>query len=247
MTEYYEESYGDIDPRRQLEIEDMPANLHFATPLISLELQDEVLYKTETIIKMSEDGKSLLVGYLSPDCDPMPHEFEEGESLVQHVSAEARDADFMDKQERGLHPMIVERYQHSGVDFSISNTKSYPDRQWDVVPCGVYTPCSYVANLIDKKEIEPSEVIRQANVALNIFSEYCNGSTYNCNVEVFDYDEPGDVWVQSDVHTIGTIGYDSAKSELKELADGLGVDFGVSEPDIAKRKSIGIETSGPSF
>jgi hypothetical protein len=244
-NDFFEEIFDDVDPARKISLEGTVMNKHFKQEFIELEVESEILFRNELFYKTNEDGTELMVAYLAPDEYPPSHEFEEGESFVEHRSAADRDRDFMEKQEAGLNPMLVERYSHSGVDYSIMNTKSYPDRQFDVALSGVYVPCSYVRNELEKGNIDLDEVVRQANVALKTFSDYSNGYCYDSTVEIFKYDEATEQWEQSDIHRGFATGYEEAVADLKGLAGGLGKDF-ESETVVVKKAHV-PNVSGPSM
>jgi hypothetical protein len=222
--DFYDEIFDSHPSNRELDIQNTPANKHFGLENISLDVEDDILFRKDVFYKTNEEGNELMVCYLSVD-DDANHDFEEGETLVQHPSQAARDQDFMAKVDAGLHPMLVDRYQHSSVDFSIANTKEYQHREFDVVACAVYTPPTELREQLERGDVSLTEVVQQANDSLSVYSDFCNGNAFNCNVEIFVYDEASDEWIKDDMHRMGEIGYERAVAELKGMSDGLGVDF----------------------
>jgi len=69
----------------------------------------------------------------------------------------------------------VDAYIHSGVHLSLSNTKDYPDRRWDVSTTG------YI--LADKKEFKNEEMARNAAECLiDTWNQYISGDVWGYQI-----------------------------------------------------------------
>jgi len=69
--------------------------------------------------------------------DPLKND--EGTEFQEFRDQTSRDDFYQAKvEERGADRVfIVDKYEHSGVHYSIADTYPYPDRRWDVAPCAV--------------------------------------------------------------------------------------------------------------
>jgi len=147
---------------------------------------DEVLIR--------RDGDRVLIGYLS--LDPEPRDFwtesdglgelrrfnrsEDPNALLESLTAE------------GTPWLLVERYSHGLDHYSVANTRSYPDRQWDVGLYGVFIPCEEVRDMYrDRVKAEGGEAARawlveDTNGTLSEFSKCANGEVYGAVVETWE-------------------------------------------------------------
>jgi hypothetical protein len=94
---------------------------------------------------------------------------------------------------------IIDKYDHGSVHYSISNTKNYPDRQWDVAPCGVFV------HVPDPDSTMTEEEKRQyVNNIMDDYSEVSNGNVYGV-IEQY-VDEYGDTLAREGNQTWGFVG-----------------------------------------
>ncbi|MEP4192210.1 MAG: hypothetical protein ABJN51_14085, partial [Sneathiella sp.] len=114
-----------------------------------------------------------------------------------------RDAHIDDVKAEGKIALIVDKYEHGNVHYSVEQTAGYPDRRWDVAPSGVFTPCDDVqdkyqeaiaaADKLDSKaattaakEAALASLIKDSNNILNEFSDWSNGSVYGVVQETWE-------------------------------------------------------------
>lgn len=84
-----------------------------------------------------EDGQ-VTAGYLLRDEDPGDY-FRDADgrgSLRVFTDQADRDDWIAQCEEAGDIPLVVDRYAHGAEHWSVANTRDYPDRRWDVAPCG---------------------------------------------------------------------------------------------------------------
>lgn len=202
------------------------ANRHFKEKDIDLELNFVAVDQDDIEIRHDKEKDALVVGYLAHDfdpewdawpSDPSPHDDIGEEGVFIEFRDEVSRDEFMERMEsENRTPLVVDRYQHGLVHFSVANTMEYPDRRWDVAPSGVFVPNDYLQEQFNKEEITREELIAQANASLNAYSDYCNGSVYGCVVETFMKNENG-AWEQVEEEAVwGHVGRESAEETLKE-------------------------------
>ena len=123
----------------------------------------------------------------------------------------------------------VEKYEHGQVHFSVANTRGYPDRMWDVGVCGIFVPCDDVQRRYHKdkykrggKALARQEAIRDSNLMLQEYTNWCNGEVYGVVITVIDLATGEAEEVDS---CCGYIGAEYAERELEDkvqcIAAGL--------------------------
>lgn len=168
------------------------------------------VYGDEPQIVMLDQNK-VAIGYIAQQGQSHYRDYweEHDQGEFQEFRTEWDRDEFIEKKKaEGKHPIIVDRYKHGAVHYSPANTMHYPDRRWDVAPCGVYVPPDDVP---EEKRLE------YATGALQEFSEWCNGEVYGVVVETLTFDrETGEVIDESDDACWEHIGSKWAKEALKE-------------------------------
>lgn len=165
-------------------------------------------------IKMVETKNEVIVSCLKqdPDVDNPIDDF--GAIFKVFRSVDERDSFTKDLKNKLF--FLVDKYEHSGVDYSVSGSKNYPDSRWDVSHgCAVYVPepeiQSEYRKLIRKNPVDvvKAQFVESTNSILNTYSEWCNGETYYNTTVV--YDKKGNTL--EDDSCGGYIGYDYSERE----------------------------------
>lgn len=177
------------------------------------------------------DG-SVLVGKLFHDDEASDYEWMEGDSFREFRTEWDRDAYIEELKAEGVDPrriFIVDKYDHSAVHYSVADTAPYPDRRWDVAPCGVlvvdrdgemgWPLDGYTDN--DGKFHSSTD---NANALLDDYSSWCNGYVYGYVVTKFPtiaHYETAKINEGDDGDVVDScwqfIGYDYAVSELDSI------------------------------
>lgn len=197
------------------------------------------------VVRNTEDPNTVVLGYLSHDPDPMPF-FESddgaGEFARCRSVAQVEDAMAAARRERKV-ALLVEKYEHGDVHYSVASTKDYPDRRWDVAPAGVYVPnddlqAEYRAAVRRaNKEIraldaaDPARAAREAdlkaaplkalaaasNRVLDSYSDWCNGQVFGAVTEVVRWDAAANALerVGDEDAVWGYIGHEHAEESLE--------------------------------
>ncbi|MFK4132224.1 hypothetical protein ACI2KR_08015 [Pseudomonas luteola] len=215
------------------------SDLHF-------QVEDPVLFPSDAEFRITPN-KELVVGYLTPDMDPLPYEFEEGASLSVFRSESERNNFFMQMQDDGRNPFIVEKYEHSSVHYSVIGTKNYHHNSFDVSPCAVYTPSDDSLLRLSMGEITEEDLVKICNEDLDAYSDYCNGNVYSYRCETFSYDAENDAWTQIESDSLhGFVGKAQALADMKEFMNNNYQTI-PDEPDLANKSSPHIMSTGPSM
>jgi hypothetical protein len=145
--------------------------------------------------ELIETPDSLIVGYLSQDSD-VEDFWTSSDGLGTFT--EFRSQDQVDETMKKLNKTsklfyMVDKYDHSSVHYSVSQSGSYPDERWDVSRgVAVIVPCDDVQSQYKKYKKEHGEVeafkqfIKDTNGVLDEYSKWCNGDTYGYQVKTFD-------------------------------------------------------------
>ena len=145
--------------------------------------------------ELIETADSLIVGYLSQDSDV--EDFWTGSDGLGKFT-EFRSQEQVDETMKKLNKStklfyMIDKYDHSNVHYSVSQSSSYPDSRWDVSKnIAVIVPCDDVQSQYKKYKKEHGEVeafkqfIKDTNSVLDEYSKWCNGETYGYQVKVFD-------------------------------------------------------------
>lgn len=175
-------------------------------------------------VKIRLDGDQIFVGYITHDDGSGDYfENDEGAGLYRELKRGDDPNELMENiTKSGKIAFFVERYQHGLVHYSVANTGSYPDRQWDVGVCGIHTPCQDVQNEYRKllasrgEEQARAYAVQDVNRTLDEYSKVCNGETYGVIVETWNIEGQHvrrmareDVW--------GFIGSEYALEELEDM------------------------------
>lgn len=188
-----------------------------------------------------ETEKSFIVGYLEHDEDAQDFfENDEGAgTFIEFNRPEDRDKKMAELSKTKKLFYLVDKYDHSSVHYSISETTGYPDKQWDVTQGkAVFIPCDDVQSQYKKFKKEHGEVeafkefIKTSNSTLDEYSNWCNGEVYGYILMTFDKDGK----LTSEDSCFGYIGSEYAdkekSNELQNIANSEKI------KDIAKDVSI---------
>ena len=146
------------------------------------------------------------------DTEPSPYEWDEDDSFQEFRSEETRDAFIESKVSAGVprdHIFIVDKYDHGNVHYSVSNTETYPDRNWDVAPSGVLI----LDEKGENKALGGVIDVDSANGVLSEYSNYLSGANYGIATAIFDNkgEQTGEVEV-----VWGFIGTKATKDAIEE-------------------------------
>lgn len=214
-----------------IDISNELANQHFQEDHIDLELEYIPVSDDDVVIKHDVESNAIAVGYLVQDGDiewdgwevNADEHSDVGDAgvFVEFNSEDARDRFGLRMENEGRTPLVVDKYKHTGVHYSVANTKPYPDRQWDVVPNGVFVPCDDIQEEYNKGNINYDQLVESANASLDVFSDYCNGHGYGAVVETFTRNADGEWSQQSIDDAWGIIGSEHAQNVLEnDYMDG---------------------------
>jgi hypothetical protein len=209
----------------QITLQKDPVNQFYRERYVELELEHEPVDDT-VIVKHDADTDELVVGYLTHDNDlqwdcwdlPSSVRSEIGDQglLVEFRSEMERDEYMEEMAKEGEICFVVDKYEHGNVHYSIEATGSYPDRRWDVAPCGVYVLDADTKERLKSGDIDEEQVREITNSLLDNFSDFCNGDGYGCTVEKFEKNEEGDWEQKSEDSCWNFIGRSHAEQSLKE-------------------------------
>ena len=197
------------------------------------------------LIRPAPEGDALLVGYVFHDdlagsinfWDPDENEngqFREarGPEVARRLFREELAAS---AAEQRIPSFAVERYDHDSVHYSLAKTRNYPDRTFDTVVCGLYTPPedlheSFMARFEESGRQEEvwDRYRATCNRILDEFSAWANGETYSFAIERWEMMD-GDPRLPARTNALsedpfffGTFyGWSAAEAALKEEMEGL--------------------------
>ena len=145
--------------------------------------------------ELIETENSFIVGYLAHDSSPQDFfENDDGAgTFVEFSSVGERDKKMAELNKTKKLFYLVDKYDHSQVHYSISETSNYPYKQWDVTPGkAVFIPCDDIQSQYKKMKKEQGEAIafkefiKDSNSVLDEYSKWCNGEVYGYQVMLFD-------------------------------------------------------------
>lgn len=179
---------------------------------------DFVPYDAEDFKATVQDNK-LIMAWMEPDV--CPQDYWDGDGIGE--LREFRTADQRDSVARGLEEdkqlfYYVDKYSHSGVHYSVSETRDYPDDRWDVSHrCAIFIPCEDIQAEYKKLKYSVGRINaalkfeQDTNSILNEYSMWCNGEVYGVINRVVDIATQEDL---IDETCWGFIGYEYASQEL---------------------------------
>jgi hypothetical protein len=146
-------------------------------------------------VEVARSGDKIIVGMLNYDSNPQDF-FDDDEGagkLIQFRSASERDNKVAELSKTKKLFYLLNKYEHGGVHYSVSGTKSYPDEQWDVSHgCAIYLPSDYIQAEYRKMKRTDGEgaayehFVKGSNETLDSYSDWCNGDVYGYSVITFD-------------------------------------------------------------
>jgi hypothetical protein len=190
--------------------------------MVCREVEVEVPAQAEEV-RIERVGDYTIVGYLQPDDDPM--DFWDGDglgTLVEFTSQSQAESELNRVMyQKGTMWLLVQKYSHSGVHYSIAGHHSYPDFMWDVSPfAGIFIPCDWVQKQYHKNKYKRggkaaalAKMQADSNSILDEYSKWCNGDVWGYVVEVRDQD--GEELTDEADSCWGFIGYEYATEELE--------------------------------
>lgn len=190
-----------------------------------------------TYVSDNEDGSKVVsISYVTHDeMGGDVNEFwgdESHQCKFEEFRAQTDRDDFIKANLKRM-PLIVNRYKHSNVHYSVINTRQYPDMQWDVAPCAVIVPSkdmlkeyrkqvkAGVKQGLDADVVEAgalADIKKKCNVLLDEYSSWCNGEVYGVVHEYFIISPDGEVTKDENQGEVswGYVGYDYAVRSMKE-------------------------------
>ena len=199
--------------------------------LDGIELQERPEGDDVTIVRTAENAVE--IGYLTRGEAYGDFWEDEGAGEFRRFRTQTdRDAHIEDKRAEGLLALIVDRYEHGNVHYSVANTANYPDRQWDVAPSGVLVPHADVqeryrsemaaaAGLAGDERARAEKaamdnVVADSNTVLQTYSDWCNGEIYDIVIEKVEFSADGGVAAHEHEYFCGHIGIEDAVSFMKD-------------------------------
>lgn len=164
-------------------------------------------YDSDTVRWAPREGGGWTIAWLADDDNVGGEDFWEDRDFgtFKEFDNQSDRDDFIAEMiaEHGIERvLVVDRYEHGLVHYSVRETVGYPDRRWDVAPAAVY---------VVPDDVPEDKRTEYANGTLDEYSSWCNGSVYGIVVRVVDADgneiedEAEECW--------GFIGLDYAQSE----------------------------------
>lgn len=177
-------------------------------------------------LRKDDDG-NLVMGYITHDDDPTDY-WETSEGLgtfKEFTSQDDRDEWIVEQQEEGKVALLVNKYEHGNVHYSVAGTVAYHHGSWDSAPRAVFVPCQYVQEQYQKKvgagepEVEIEAWLKKdSNGILDEYSTWCNGGTYCIVVETWEFDENTGALTYKEHEVLGGyIGLSVADDSLDEI------------------------------
>lgn len=172
-----------------------------------------------------ETAQSFIVGYLAHDSSPQDFfESDDGAgTFIEFSNVGERDKKMAELNKTKKLFYLVDKYDHSQVHYSIAETANYPDKQWDVTPGkAVFIPCDDIQGQYKKMKKEKGEAIafkefiKDSNITLDQYSNWCNGDVYGYQIILFD--KKGQQL--SEDSCWGYIGSDYANQEKNSIMKG---------------------------
>lgn len=147
----------------------------------------------------------------------------------------SRDEHLESVRAEGKLALIVNKYEHGNVHYSVQGSMSYPDMRWDVAPSGVLVPCDHVQEKYQEalkaaqdiqdpaarkaaEDAALADAIKDSNVVLDEYSKLCNGEVYGVVHETWTVSPDGRTEMTDDDAVWGFVGYEYAKESMKEEA-----------------------------
>ncbi len=131
----------------------------------------------------------------------------------------------------------IEKYEHGSVDFSVADTKNYPDKRWDVNSLQyVFVPCDFLQDQYKKNgEKNLDSIIKDTNSILSNYSDWCNGQIFAIHTYQV---KNGKVIEEESIHEL--IGDKYAQDTLKEMSQSFKISY---EMQKERHKMTKIELS----
>jgi hypothetical protein len=177
-------------------------------------------------LRKDDDG-NLVMGYITHDDSPSDY-WTSAEGLGEFrefTSQDDQDEWIAEQKDEGKVALIVNKYEHGNVHYSVAGTVAYHHGSWDSAPRAVFVPCDYVQEQYQKKVAagEPEAEIeawlkKDSNGILDEYSTWCNGGTYCIVSETWEFDENTGALTYQDYEVMGGyIGLDVADGSLDEI------------------------------
>lgn len=188
-----------------------------------------------TYTKISEN--EVVVSYVAYDPDRPKEGYwdnDDGAGTFEEFRSEAeRDIYVESVRKQGKLALVVNKYDHSGLHFSVRGTVTYGHMGMDTKPSGVMVPCPDVqekyqfamreagnapdpASRAAAEKAALDEAIRDSNVVLDNYSKFCNGEIYEVIQETWKVSPDGRMEMTDIEENGGLIGYEYALDRMKE-------------------------------
>ncbi len=212
---------------------DLPSGVRCLTEHEPVDYSNSSDFRDDLLVRPSPEGNALIVGYVLLDNDYGSfwdhgepgafHEFTRNEDVRETLKEAALQTP---------RPLVVQRYSHGAVHYSLTGTMRYPGHDWDVGTAGLYTP---PADLYERflersaaigEDEARKEYFSSCNAILDEFSEWANGHVYSMAVERWTLDGERSL-------------PESGETEL------WGPFYGWEQAEAALRDEIGMEIAPP--
>lgn len=184
-------------------------------------IENELPHSVESDITCLLHDDNIIIGAYSHDSLPLDfwEDFDYGEFHIFDSKSDFTNWTKKVRVEKKL-AYLVDRYEHSGVDYFIHGTRSHGDNNFDTSSHrAIYIPSADIQEEYKKMRRKVGELeafqhfVETSNKILSIFSDYANGETYLNHVWVFN--KEGDLL--SDITVSGSIGHSHAESSQEDL------------------------------
>lgn len=199
--------------------------LEVAQPEFPVANDDDVVFT-----KISDD--KVRVSYLSVDSDPSntARDFFDNDDgageFFRFRSQDEVEAKVAEAAEAGDVALVVNRFEHGQVHYSVRGSITYRYHEFDVAPSCVIIPCEDVQDAYRKamkaaagdpaaEKAAMDAMIKDSNSTLDEYSKVCNGEIYGVIHETWQASTDGRMeQVDSDA-CWGYVGYDYALETMK--------------------------------
>lgn len=186
------------------------------------ELDDADIIEPGVIVHKPDDDK-MLIGYLVADspamrwneigCDGEVLNFSTRTDCEKHMQACA---------DAGKIALLIDRYEHGDVHYSVAGTRKYPYSQWDVSRgTHLYVPPDdFQEDYRARRAKEGEEAAREwlfevSNGMLNTYSDWANGYVYGAVVETWERKGKNSIERVDSDECWGYIGLENARHALR--------------------------------
>lgn len=162
------------------------------------ELCSEVGYDSRSEAHKVVGDKIIFVEYYHDDLSINPLEDCDGlgkiySFSIKHVNC-VRDQAHANELVKTKGAVILSYFEHGNCIWGVQGTmEGMPDFQWDGVSgAGVWVPDEHIP--------EDADMRKEAKIACDLYTKYCNGEVYGFNVKIFNVRKEDDEFIYDEMH-----------------------------------------------